>query len=507
MFVGINNKYKSAIEVEGVIQKARNDGAITPKFAMEILSLTNHRSNIKKLVKAIKDNCKTEAEILPYKEFILSCVDEREMSEEALDNLQDMAILCGCEDEFKEANGKPKFYDKFDYKGAVVKSKQEFGALERENLKLYFDADKVDLHDCDLSNIKDIKFREDAEVNLRGAKNLPKNLDLSQCSKVNLEECDLNGLNLKFREGAEVDLGGAKNLPKDLDVSMCSEVNLHTCYLRGLNLKFREGAIVYLSCTKSLPEDLDISMCSGVCLSYCDLRGLNLKFREGAKVDLDSAKNLPEDLDLSMCSVARLSYCDLSGLNLRFRDGSKVILHGAKNLPRYLDLSQCSNVGLYGFNLRGVNFKFKEGAEVNLGRAENLPRYLDLSQCSKVDLNGCDLRGVNIKFREGAIVKFNTFSDPECSMDLTYSDRCKLPEVLDLSMCSDVNLRGCVWDYVEMIKFKDKEQEDKFMGGVGLFKGKVVYAPVKKKKEKEVCSDVKKPSLAQRLKIFFDIGM
>ena len=295
MFVAIENKDKSPIDLEGDIQVTRNEGRITPEFAMDVLSLTNFCTNIKKLVRAIKDKCKTKEDILPYREFILSCVDEREMSGEAMGMLREMAKLCGCEDELETINKKPKFYEKTDCNNTIiVKSKEEFKALEGENLKVYFDAGNVYLNDCDLSKVKALKFREGAEVDLSEAYNLPKDLDVSMCSKVNLYGCYLEGLNLKFKEGAEVDLWNAKNLPKDLDVSMCSKVDLRCCDLEGLNLKFREGAEVDLMRAKNLPKDLDVSMCSDVDLIYCDLSGVKeIKFKDEKqeKIFMKDAKN------------------------------------------------------------------------------------------------------------------------------------------------------------------------------------------------------------------------
>ena len=108
MFVTIWNNNISAIKIEDMIQRTRNNGEITPEFAMEILSLTNHRSNIKKLVNSIKDICTTKEDILPYKEFILSCVDEREVSADTLACLQEMADLCECCEEFEKANKKTR---------------------------------------------------------------------------------------------------------------------------------------------------------------------------------------------------------------------------------------------------------------------------------------------------------------------------------------------------------------------------------------------------------------
>ena len=83
-----------------------------------------------------------------------------------------------------------------------------------------------------------------------------------------------------FKENAEVNLSEVKNLPEDLDVSMCSKINLSGCNLEGFNFKFREGATVYLNGAKNLPKELDLSMCSKVDLSGCDLSGVEkIKFR------------------------------------------------------------------------------------------------------------------------------------------------------------------------------------------------------------------------------------
>ena len=368
MFVAINNTDMNIFEVDKWIKTTRDadGGVISPEFAMEILGKTNFLGHIKKVLKNIKDNCTTTEELMPYKEFILSCVDEREMSGEAMASLQEMATLCGCEDEFKVANGKLKIYGKFDCDNVViVKSKEEFEALEGENLTVYFDADEVDLLWRDLSKVKALKFREGAEVNLGRAENLPKDLDVSMCSKVNLGDCDLEGLNLKFREGAVVNLSSAKKLPKDLDLSQCSNVKLCYCDLKGLSLKFREGARVDLERAKNLPKDLDVSMCSWVDLRYCVLDKIKkLKFREGAEVNLDDAKKLPKDLDVSMCSLVSLWRCDLNGLNLKFREGAVVDLMSAKKLPEVLDFSMCSKVNLAGCDLSGVErVTFKDKAQ------------------------------------------------------------------------------------------------------------------------------------------------
>ena len=340
MFVAIENNEMTVPQVLDWINRTKNanNNVISPEFAMEILGKTNFYGHIKVVLKNIKENCKTKEDIEPYKEFILSCVDRREMSEQAMVDLQEMAKLCGCEEEFDEANDKVKIYEVKDCENAdvkIIKTKKELEALEGENLRVFYDADKVDLPWCNLDKVKKIRFKEGAEVDLWEASNLPKDLDVSMCSVVDLSGCDLEGLKLKFREGARVDLSCAENLPEDLDVSMCSKVNLGYCNIWVLDLKFREGAEAILHNAKHLPKDLDFSMCSYVDLNGCDLsRVEKITFSEGVEVDLHMATELPKELDLSMCSKVNLGGCYLNRVHrIKFKDKEqeKEFMDGALN--------------------------------------------------------------------------------------------------------------------------------------------------------------------------------
>ncbi len=403
MFVAIDNIDMDALKVEEWIKTNRdaNGGVISPEFAMEILGKTNHFAHIKKVINNIKKACLDENgklvkdKVAPYKEFILSCVDRREMSPQAMAVLQELAETGGFVDEFNEANDKTKIYEVKDCENTdvkIIKSKEEFGALAGENLRVFYDADYIYLEGCYLGEVKSLKFKKGAEVSLYKAKHFTKDLDVSMCSYVNLSRCDLEGLKLKFREGAVVDLSDAYNLPKDLDVSMCSKVNLIECDLsRVEKITFREGAEVDLHMATELPKELDLSMCSKVDLRCCDLDGLKLKFREGADVNLNSATNLPKDLDFSMCSKVNLMYCNLSDVEtIKFREGAVVDLSYARDLPKELDLSMCSKVNLEDCNLTGVEkikFKDKEQEKEFIARA----RYYSFS--GKVEYVGDDEKG------------------------------------------------------------------------------------------------------------------
>ena len=146
MFVAIDNKNMDVFEVEKWINTNRdaNGGVISPKFAMEILVKTNFYGNIKKVINHIKKNCLDENgelvkdKVLAYKDFILSCVDGREMSQQALEVLQDLSDACGIREEFDEINDKePKEYDKNECYRVMVKTEEELKALEGEDLRIF----------------------------------------------------------------------------------------------------------------------------------------------------------------------------------------------------------------------------------------------------------------------------------------------------------------------------------------------------------------------------------
>ena len=159
MFVEINNAEMDVFKVEEWINTNRdaNGGVISPEFAMDILKKTNHFAHIKKVLKNITKACSDENgelvadKVLAYKEFILSCVDRREESPQAMKVLQELAETGGFKDEFDKTNDKVKIYEVKDCENAdvkIIKSKEEFYDIEDKNLRVFYDADNVDLSSC-----------------------------------------------------------------------------------------------------------------------------------------------------------------------------------------------------------------------------------------------------------------------------------------------------------------------------------------------------------------------
>ena len=288
MFVVIDNKDMDFLAVDAWINDARDNSegkVISPDFAMEVLSKTNHFANIKKVLTNIKKNCTTKEQLEPYREFILSCVDEREMSANALKELQTMAKVLGedFEKEFDDANNKPKFYGAFDCEAVTITSKEEFEALDGEKLKVYYNDKDLEgfydggLSECDFSIVEELKFRDGALINLTCADNLPYNLDVSMCRCIELSYCKLIGIDeLKFRDGARVGLYKASDLPDKVDFSMCSEANLRECDFSGVKeVKFKDkeqeqkfmngainfkGRVVYAGDAQNIPVMVNSGM-------------------------------------------------------------------------------------------------------------------------------------------------------------------------------------------------------------------------------------------------------
>ncbi len=252
MFVKIDN-YKNVYDVDTLIKNARNNGNLSPEFAMDVLRMGNYYGNIKKLARIIDGFDKNKWE--EYKEFVLSCVDGREISDETRGILLNMAKHCGFEEEFNKIDKKEKVYDAKRCKVCYRKGKyiqedlSDFDVLYHEHdydvcvwdsklpKRVDFSSCKggVDFDMTDCSKVKKFSFADNyGEIRFinigssinngrRGA--FPKVLDLSQANRVTFDRCDFEGVEeIKFKHGSVVTFLFTSNHPKKLDFSMCSDL-------------------------------------------------------------------------------------------------------------------------------------------------------------------------------------------------------------------------------------------------------------------------------------------
>ena len=243
MFVEIENRDMNEHNVDKWIKLTRKDSGdiISPEFAMKILSKTNHIANIKTVLKNIKAQCVDENKklvlelVLPYREFILSCVDGREQSEMIMSDLIELAEACGCKEELETINNNEKVYSNTECQTFIVTNPIELEeALAQQKkgtiiARLNIDESLpfVAFENMDFSNVKELSIVSSSEVCLNNVKNLPKKIDVSEISFISIEECDFSRVEeFKIKEKAIVYILNSSNLKGIWDFSKTDQVTL-----------------------------------------------------------------------------------------------------------------------------------------------------------------------------------------------------------------------------------------------------------------------------------------
>ena len=339
---------------------------------------------------------------------------------------------------------------------------------------------EISLVGCDLKDFDSIQFRDGAKVDLSHVKNAPKGINLSKISSVelygsdvdagvdfsSLDEVDLSGQDLSnwdnmiFKEGAKVNLRGAKNFPKVLDLSKVCVEHLERCDFEGVEeIKFGKSKRIELGEAKNLPSVLDFSEVEEVSLTCCDLSKVqDIKFKPYSYVDMDYSI-LPEKLDLSKVVVGSrhrlyvFRNCDFSHVKeIKFdEDVQEIKFINVKGLPKTMDLSSFTKVSFNDTDLSKVKeIKYNEKAVLSLqfgrGAVDYFPEVLDLSQVSSVIIKSYSEQSPKqIKFKDGAEVDV---------LLATY------PDVLDFSKCGKVAFNDYNVSKINKLIFRDRAQRD-----------------------------------------------
>ena len=248
MFVKIDN-CKNVYEIDALIKKTRDDKAISPEFALDVLRMGNYYGNIKKLLRCIEDL--DESEWGKYKGFALSCVYKREVSVECFDILCKLAKAGDYEDLLKKINAGEKIYGVKCCKVCYRKGKyiQE-----------------------DLSNYDVLHHQCDGDVVVWEAK-LPKVVDFSECKKCidfKMTDCadvekflfDENVERVRFIQIKNEALGKKGSFPRVLDLRAAKQVAFDQCSFEDVDeIKFKEGSYVCFIFTENHPKKIDFSKC------------------------------------------------------------------------------------------------------------------------------------------------------------------------------------------------------------------------------------------------------
>ena len=273
MFVDLTDNKMNAHDIDALIKRERdaNDGVLSPEFAMDILSKTNHFANIKKLVKTIKEKCEDERgvlnseQVLPYKEFILSCVDCREMSDVALKDLGEMADACGIRAEFDEIHKKGKLFNTTDCQVVEVYSLEDLDtALEEGKLvvaSISPSASVTNIIDKDFSRVRRLKVSSSNPICLIDVKNLPPEMDFSNCSFVDIRNSDFSRVNsFCVKDKSCVKMVDCSNIKGKWDLSKVFELHLSgSDFSKAEELKLGEISFAHGT---TLPEVVDVTSCN-----------------------------------------------------------------------------------------------------------------------------------------------------------------------------------------------------------------------------------------------------
>lgn len=297
--------YTNPVVIDKLLKDNRRDnGCITPEFAMECLSKTNHVGNMRFIARNI--SALDEHEWINYKDFVLEAVERRAQVDEVFAIFMEMAKRGNYLEQFILAHQKEKIYgindkvyfnkdedlecvDLRDY-DAMVSGTIDWLTI-KETVKLpkaviLNNVYMLRLHHVDLDSCKSIVFEYDKSAGIKGTfcmqecQNLPKSLDLSTFRQVDICHCDLKNVEeIKFGNSLSVKLYDVKNYPKKLDFTGTKIVLLDDCDFSGVKkITFGECEEVDLSGAKGLPKVLDFSKCKRLIFDGCDFEGVETIF-------------------------------------------------------------------------------------------------------------------------------------------------------------------------------------------------------------------------------------
>ena len=421
MFVEITKKENnSPTGMDALFKKQRDNGGITPEFAMEVLESTNHYGNIKQIAKHIL-SLEAPEERLAYKEFVVSSVYGRETTPEGFRMLYTLACDGGYDKEFFEAYNKPKEYTK-DY--------------------------------CSMKTINFARVGDECiSENLREYDRLI--IDYSEYKKDMCSEICQYGCKENWFQNAK-----ALSVRKDND-GYIDAVRFRFDNIERLNFSTEDDVklVDFIDC-----DNVDFRLFTNYTISNNDLK-LNLKNVNYFSMSKSGgSKNINIDIRYENVDTVVLYGVSLKENGLGEFDGVKKLkLVNCKDFPEVFDISNIDDVYMSCSGYSDINLvkeiKFKEGAKVCIMPETEpdpdgfypvsyynieIPAHIDFSKCSEVTLGGSLAQYDTLSFGDGAKVYFEEVT--------------KFPQVLDVSMCAGVNMS---WEELNMINeiiVRDREQ-------------------------------------------------
>jgi hypothetical protein len=359
MVVYIENSKESFVDIEREMKEFRNEhGKITPEFAMQILTKTNHCGNFRFLLKEIK---KLELEERKYfSEFVIQAVHKREHVESIYNELKALAVEFGLEKEFKLYDGEEKIYSPNDCKIMVVKRPEDTKFCSGKDCKVVVDIKNpvqgISYHGLNMKKVKVVQLNfvpDNGAVSYEhcygcDVMNVPGGFGL-----LDFRYCDFDGLDKFISQSENFKFENCNKLPKECCCFGRKDLPYVSgkCYFSDDDFEGVETLMVdsfgefFCIKARNLTANISFSDVEDVYFNDCDLSKVDeLKLCEGCKVccyDID----LPKKMYFPKGCKVVFSLADFSAVEeLVFDNVEQVSFGKVRKLPKKIDLSKVKDV-------------------------------------------------------------------------------------------------------------------------------------------------------------------
>ena len=366
----IENSEKSVFDVDSEIKAFRNEhNKITPEFAKNILSKTNHRANIRFVLKQI--SLLDEEERKAFGEFAVCAVDGRAHDDSICKELRNLAVECECVEEFDSANERRKLYGPDDCMGTVV----------RHLAQLQDCIDKGGITVLDFENrVSDLSFKNADLSKIRINKLFldPEYISTFYVSCTNYDKFDCGILTRVNGYFNECDLGGgekfyiaARNIKLDKVTNMSKK-----CCLNNHSLGYSR---VNCMCIVS---NSDFAGCESIWVSgFDDFIFLNVS-------------NVSGNVDFSRMVKANIGGCDFDNVDALRIDKVERCDIGSVKMPPIVHIGEVKEIYFNKVdfdNVESMTFDRVDKVDFKGGK---LPRKLDVSKVKEVSFSDECISGV-----------------------------------------------------------------------------------------------------------------
>ena len=370
MVVLIENTTQSMFDLDHEIKAFRNKHKkITPEFAKNILSKTNHKANIRFIIKQI---CLLdEEERKAFGEFVVCAVDGRSHDDSTYKELHDLAIECECVEEFYRANEKRKIYGPDDCMGTIARSQDDIQGCIDKGCVTVIDLEQEVSHfsfkNADLSKIRFFRLYI-----------MPDYVSTFYTSCTNFDKFEQGILTRVNSFFDDCDLGGGESF-----------------YIPAGNVRLDKITNMAKKCCLISPSS-SLSSCNCMCIvNNSDFAGCEyIKVMGYDDVIFSNVSNLSGNVEFSRVGSAHIGSCDFNNVEALSIDKVKSCRLGNVKMPPIVKVEDVEEITFNNVDFKKVESMTFEGVDKIGFIGGKLPCKLDVSKVKEVAFSGECILGV-----------------------------------------------------------------------------------------------------------------